>query len=162
MSDETQNQSADPFDMPAGAIDTSFPLLSPDRICRFEIVSSTIGPSRNNEASETWTIKHKLLKDATSTAGEPIKAGFPVTIRMGITPTEAHDGKDAYTAQMIARNVAARLQGIFGKDTKVSPRQLFADPKQIEGKIVEARVGVQKDKSGQFPDSNTLTYVQPV
>jgi hypothetical protein len=146
----------DPLSVAAGGVDTSYPVLSPDRLLRFEVKSAK--KVRNEEkATEHIELKLKLLKESTFTDGKPAREGYVVTERVGITPSEKYD------IEAIKKGLAKWLQGVLGiaEANKVSLRQFVDNPSILDGKVFDGKTSIRKDKSGNFPDQSGVTPVPP-
>src|SRR5262245_22344795 len=113
----------DPLSEAAGGVDTSYPILSPDRLLRFEVKSCK--KLRNEDkGSEHIEFKLKLMKESTFTDGKVAREGYIVTERAGITPTEKFD------IDSVKKGLAKWLQGILGKAeaNKITIRQFVDNP----------------------------------
>lgn len=162
MSDATDAsggaEEVDPLSQAAGGVDTSFPLLAGDRILRMSIAKCSHGPSKTDESRNVLTIKMKTEKEAALDDGKTAKPGFTCYKRISTSPSEPKEGSDGRTNKDIARDLALVLKAVGKPD--VSPRALLDNPEQIEGQVVDVRVGVNPAK-GSFPASNTFSFVLP-
>lgn len=158
--DEALGTEADPLSQAACNLEApKFPLLPANTIKRFKIVSCTHGPTKDDPNRTLMTIVCATVKDEQDADGKPLHSGFKVFNRIGTSPSEGDDVKRPRTIKNIAEDLGMWLKAVGMKDT--SPRQWIANPTLLEGQILDARVGISKDKSGQFPDSNTLKPVLP-
>lgn len=152
----------DPLSQASGGIDTSFPLIAPDRVCRFKISSAKKAPVKDAEKAaaghELLTLQLKTEKSYPDTDGKTLNAGFSVYHRISLTPTEGKDGKSGRTIENIAKDLATLLKAVGMVDK--SPRQLLDNPSILEGQVVDCRVGVNKAQ-GNFPESNSIKFVIP-
>ena len=161
MSEQNTATEVDPLSQAAGGINTDFPLLMPDRIYRLEIKSGT--KEVDNEAidkkSKTKYSREQLLfklattQDAMSRDGKPLRAGFTLRKYLLVTPT------GDYTLDSVARSIAILLKAC-GK-ANVTPRELINNPSMLDKQVVDAKVGISVDKTGTYPDSNSITFVIP-
>jgi len=163
--DEAAGGMVDPLNEAAGTIDTSFPVLAPDRIVEFKVESSKIAASKSNEQNQTLTIKFKSTKPAKLLDGKETAPGFPVFKRYGITPTEPTvddkgNEKAGRTIENIKKDLATVLKACFGPKTDKTPRQLIDNPSMLEGEIVQGKTSVDKG-SGNFGPSTNISFVLP-
>lgn len=136
-----------------------FPVLAPDRICRFKIVKSTKGPVKDHPEREVLTIQIKTEKDYTDKEGKTLRAGFSGYHRIGLTPSPGEDnGKRERTWKNIGEDLAMCLKACGMGDK--APKDLKDNPSLIEGQIVDMKVGVTPEKGG-FPESNNFKFVLP-
>jgi hypothetical protein len=96
------DSSVDPLSQAAGGIDTSLPLLQPDRTMRLECISSKIAPTKSDESRNTLTLICKTTTEGTFTTGKTAHAGYKLYKRYGVSETPAADGKDARTKKSLA------------------------------------------------------------
>lgn len=148
----------DPLSGAAAGVDTSFPLIAPDRIVRFKLAKLTVEAGKENPNAKVLTFKFKTEKDVAAADGKKLHSGFPVTTWISLTPTEGKDGKEPYTVDNIRRNCALFLKAIGKPDMDM--RELRDHPERFEGEVVDCKVGIRKGKGG-YSDSNTLTFVLP-
>lgn len=149
----------DPLSGAAGGWEAPrFPLLMPDRICRFKISKCTKAPTKDDENREALTIVLKTEKDYTGADGKPLRAGFTGFKRIGVTPSEGEGDKRPRTWKNIGEDLAMLLKAC-GKGN-ISPRELLDNPSMVEGEIVDCKVGISKG-TGTYPDSNTFNFVLP-
>ncbi len=166
MSEQTQtNIEQDPLSAAAGNLEEpKFPVLAPDQVCEFKVSSSKVGVTKDtadapeSEQRKSLTVTVKTTKDYRDADGKSLRAGFPVYLRYGITPTEGTEDKRARTNKQIAEELGMVLKGI-GMASK-SPRDLINDPAMIEGGIFQAKVSISKGKDG-YGDSNRLSIKLP-
>lgn len=159
--DATEGSAVDPLSEAAGGVDTSFPVLSPDRLLRFEVKNAT--RERNDKTgAESIKLKLRLTDDtqnasATYTDGKPARAGYTVSQYIGITPT------DKYSIDDIKRNAALWIKAIWGEEAAkgITFRAFFDQPSMAEARKVDCKTGINKDKNGVYPDSTKLTPVLP-
>lgn len=134
----------DPMDMNVSDIDTSFPRLAAN-VYELEITSAD---KVDNKAGTGQNLKvsMKTTSEGISTQGEKLPAGVLLTSNISMTPTEK------YSQQSIAKALASLMKsaGLTG-----SPRSLIDDPGQLIGKVVTAKVGVQKE-TDEYPESNSV------
>jgi len=146
---------ADPFAEAAGGIDTSYPVLMPDRVLPFRV--SKAEKKRNEEkGNEYIALKLTLNKDATFKDGKPARAGFVVNSVIAITPTEKYDN-DA-----IKRSCAAWLKACLGieRASQVTIRSFMDNPAMLEQTIVDCKTSIKK-ADGSFPEGTNVSPVIP-
>ena len=149
----------DPLSGAAGGWEApKFPLLMPDRICEFKISKSTVAKTKDDENRDALTLVCKTEHDYTGADGKPLRSGFTVYKRIGITPSEEKEDKRARTWKNIGEDLAMVLKATGKTDN--TPRDLISNPGMVEGIIVKCKVGISKG-TNNFPDSNTLTFVLP-
>lgn len=156
--DAAASADVDPLATPSGDNKLEYPLLKPDKIYRFNIVSAELVDAKSQEAPEgakNLLVKVATTKDEASTTDDTINSGF---ILSKYIPT-FESGK--YTMKSVKDNLDLLNQAVFGKETKVTARQLIDKPDMLVGRPVDARVGINKDKTGQYNDSNTIRFVVP-
>ncbi len=151
---EQATQIVDPLDMPAGNIDVRFPRLQPDRIYRMMIRSPEVVPGKKNPDVRLLTFKLETTKEAMDTDGKPLHIGFKFIHRISVDPSGDR------TVDQIKIDLGLLLQCIEGKDAKTRPRELINNPAIIADKLIDVKVGLQKEKDG-YPESNSARFVPP-
>lgn len=156
-------EEVDPLSVAAGGVDTSYPTLMGDRIVRFEIASAKVDDVKDKPGRQQLIVKMKTTKDAVMSDGKTAKPGFVGIKRIGVTAYEETIDGEGKTSpgrdfDAIKRDLATLCQAINQKDLNL--RVLLNNPAQIEGQVVDCRVGLQKAK-GSFPESNSFTFVIP-
>jgi hypothetical protein len=135
---------ADPMDLNVSDIDTSFPRIIANvyelEIETAECVDNKAGTGQNLK------VGMKTTAPATSTTGETLPAGVKLTSNISLTPTEK------YSKQSIAKAVASLAQSASMTGT---PREILSNPMNLVGKLVTAKVGIQKE-TDEYPESNTV------
>lgn len=128
-------------DMDVSQIDTSYPRIKPST---YELAIKSIELVENS-AKTGDNIKTELAttSDSTSTAGEPVPAGFIIIHNISLVKTPKYDPN---------RSVAA-----FMKSAKItgSARSFVDNLGQALGKIVTAKVGIQKETQ-EYSERNTI------
>jgi hypothetical protein len=165
QSNAPEGQEQDPLSQAAGGIDTTIPLLAPDRTLRLECMSSQIAPTKSDESRNTLTVILKTTKDATFADGKPARAGYKLYKRWGVSETpggKGDDGKERAprTNKEIARDLALVLKCFFGANTTVTPRELLNNPAMLEGKVVDGKITIEKG-SGGYADKNGVNLLIP-
>jgi len=92
-----------------------------------------------------------LEEPATDRDGKPIGVGHQVTDRFSLTPTEK------YTTDKIQ----ARLKGIMEAVNGKTASGAFGNPADYVGQIVVAKLDVEVDKNGAYPDKNRIARFVP-
>lgn len=141
------NNNLSAFDTPVNEIDISIPKVK-GGLYVLTIAQADKAPSKSDADRETLTVMLKTTQQAQTTNNETIEAGYPLYWRLGVTPKEPD-----YPATRIAKSIAQLCQA--AGMSSVTPRQILEDPKQLEGKTVQAKVIVQKE-TDDFPESNVV------
>lgn len=164
MTDETQTQPAgeevDPLSAAAGGIDTSIPLLQPDRIMRLECSSCTVSPTKTDESRNVLTIICKTTTDGTFVTGKTAHAGYKLYKRISVSTSPAKDGKEGRDNKAIARDLAAVLKAFFGPATTKTPRELLSNPSMLEKLPVDGKITIEKGQGG-YGDKNGVNFIIP-
>lgn len=121
------------------SVNTDFPLL-PKGTYEFTVTEAQVVSSKNREGGKVFEVKAALNQQARSTLGREINAGFPLTFRVGLTPTEK------YTQQAIAENLAKFQEAVLGNKGRFMPME------QYIGKTFKANIGI--DKTEQYGERN--------
>ena len=109
----TQNApEVNPLSLAAESIDTSYPLLAPDQICEFEIVSAKKETVKGHTDREMLVLKLKTVKDYRSKDRNALRSGFVVMKRIGITPRPEEDGMKERGWDEIRKDLALVLKGV--------------------------------------------------
>lgn len=153
----------DPLAMPAGSVNTDYPLLKSGGIVRFEVQKMELVDAKSEEAPEGA----KNLKISLATAGEERSMSGEVLHKGHVTSKYIplyESGK--YTKEDMRRNVATFIQAIYGKEgAKAVPMAAVRDENKYEelfiGRPIDAKVGIQEDKTGAYGPSNTLRFIVP-
>lgn len=145
MENVTQAAAAvDPMDVNVSDIDTSFPRLAANvytlKVTSAELVDNKAGTGKNLK------VQLETTENATSMQGETLSPGVKLTNNLSITPTEK------YSQNSIAKAVASLMQSAGLEGT---PKTLINDPSQLVGKLVTAKVGIQKE-TDEYLESNTI------
>jgi hypothetical protein len=152
---QTQTPAVDPFDMPSGATDISYPILKPDKNYRMRIKSVELNDTKSEDAppdAKTMCLTYATTKTELDTNDNEILEGFTLKQHIGITAY----GKR--TKPNIKRDLDTILQGALGKGNKVTTNEFLKNPDVVKDKIVDIRVGFRKAQ-GSFPESNTARVV---
>ena len=138
--------------MPANEVDTRFPRLAPDRNYRMIIRSPEVVAGKKDPEARMLAFKLETTTDTRDTDGGKLNVGFRFTHRVTVTPSENRD------IEMIKKDLALLLKS--AGLASISIRSVLDDPSQLEGKLVDVKVGVQKERDG-FPESNTARFIPP-
>lgn len=136
--------STDLLDTDVSGIDTSFPRIVAGL---YELSIATAEKVANKAGTgENLKLTLKTTQPATDTSGSPVPAGFTITTYIALTET----GK--YTQQMIAKALASLMKsaGMSG-----SPRTIIDNPALLVGKVVTAKVSINKE-TDEFAESNGI------
>jgi len=156
----TNEVSIDPLSQPAGEVaEPTFPLLKPDK--QYEMVirgsEEVEFTSDAGKVSQCWDLKLCTTKNEISTEDQTIYEGATVFVRIFLTPNEYS------TADQIGKLAAMPVKAALGAKTTTTARQCINDPSLIVGKIVNVKIGIKKDKKGNYPDQNVVkTWIVPV
>lgn len=174
MPPEVQNGAAemDPMSTAASGLEApKFPVLAPDKVCRFKITSAKIKATKETQSlAEDDPNRRTMLelvlsttKDYKDTDGKDLRAGFKVFHYIMTSPWPDHtndQGKQVRERTM--KNIAEDLGMVLkacGKGS-TTPRELLNNPSLLENEIVDCKVGVRKGE-GTYNDSNTIKFVLP-
>jgi hypothetical protein len=155
MADAAEGTLVDPLDTNVNDIDTSYPRI-PESLYDLKIASAKKEKTKDG-TGERLTIALETTIDVKSTEGELLKPGHKITHYIGITekPERQNDRGDtirAYTNADIAKALAGIAKAL---ELNTSPRSLMDNPAQLEGKVVRAKVKINKE-TPQFPESNGI------
>jgi hypothetical protein len=142
----------DPLDIPAGQLEEpSFPVLR-EGVKRMIIrgFEKKTFEGKDGTPIDALSIKLQTTADDRSTEDQVLHAGFAFNTVIFLSPNENN------TAQQIAQQAAMPIKAALGANTKVTVRQCLDNPALILDKIVDAKIGIRKDKSGQYSDSNVV------
>ena len=155
----TSAQELDPLSHAASGIEPpKFPVLMPERICQFRIVTSKVEDVKNDSSRKLLTLSLATERPYPDKEGKTLNKGFKVFHRIGLTPTPPTDTSRGRTIENVASDLGLLLRSC-GMETK-SPRQLVDNPTLIEGCIVDCKVGLNKEKDG-YPESNRISFIPP-
>jgi hypothetical protein len=150
----------DPLAEAAGAVDTSFPLLSPDRPLRWECISAKVAPSKADPSRNGLTLILKTTTETTFQNGKKAHPGFKVYKRYGVSVTPPTADSDGRTIDAIKKDLAFVLKAFFGAKAEVTPRALLDNPAMLEGRMVDGKTTIEKG-SGGFADKTGVTFIIP-
>ncbi len=141
----------DPLAQAAAEVDTRFPRLVPDRIYRMIIRSPE--KKTNDKGTEMMNLKLETTTPTLDTDGKELHPGFKFTTRI----IGASGDRDMVA---VAKDLAMFVKAVYGTKSPEATsttflRELWANPSVCEGKVVDVKVGIQKEKDG-FPESNTV------
>ena len=165
MSDQTQTPTGaevDPLTQAAGSIDTTIPLLQPDRTMRLQCISCKVEPTKTDDTRNVLTIICKTTTDGVFTTGKTAHAGYKLYKRISVSPSEPKDGKEGRTKKAIAQDITRLLNAFYGVE-KAKPiiiQDFLANPSVLEGLPVDGRINIEKSQ-GNFPDKNGVSFVIP-
>ena len=145
----------DPLAMPAGSVDTSYPLLKGDKIYRFEISKLESVDAKKEgvpEGSQNLKISLATTQDERDTNGNVLHKGYVCTKYIPLYATGERTVAD------VRRDVATFIQAVEGRTSKTEMKAVRDNPDAFIGKPVDCKVGVSKGDSN-FGPSNTIRFV---
>jgi hypothetical protein len=143
----------DPLAVPAGSCEEpSFPVLREGvrRMVIKGIEEKTYEGKDGKPPSKAMVIKLALLTEDRSTEDQTLYAGWGFNDSIFLTPNENN------TAKQISERAAMPIKAALGAKTTVTARQCLENPALIVDKPVDVKIGIRKDKSGQYGDSNVV------
>ena len=145
--------SSDPMDMPAGQIDTSFPKIR-EGVHKMVVRDPKAEPGKKDPNVFRLTFSLETIDETVSTDGAKLYPGFKFR--------EAVNGASGErTAAAVAKDTAALIQAFDGKDSTITPKQLWDNPSLMADKVLYVKVGIQAAKDG-FPEKNKASaYIDP-
>lgn len=146
-------RSEDPFDMAAGEVDTSFPLLKA-KLRKMEIENVELTHKKDDEAVRMLNITLKTLEDEESVSGPVLYAGAKGFTTIVLTPTGKLDQK------MINRTLASFMQAADGAKTPIKMSDFLKDISMFNGRNVMVKTSIQEEKDG-YPARNNFRFVPP-
>lgn len=136
----------DPLSTPCDDIDISYPLL-PASNYEMTIKEATLVLNKK-ETGNNLVTKFANAKEAQSTKGDNIAIGqVVITMYTGLVTTEKYSSKD------IAKNITRIVKA--AKMTGVTPADIIANPSQLAGKVVLAKVGIRAETQ-EFAEANEI------
>lgn len=135
----------DPLAQNAGDVDTSMPLLVPEKLYNMSCAKAEV--KTNDKGVGMVKITLKTTKDEMDTLNNKVNTGFPVFENFIYTPTG-----DLTNDQIIKKG--AVILKAFGLN-KTSIRDFVNNPKMIEDKIVCVKMKTRKEKDG-YPASTQV------
>lgn len=152
---ENTTPMADPLDTNVNDIDTSYPVL-PATHYMLKIEGAKVEPTKNNDGNRL-TIPFRTVEKVQDKKGNEVLPGHQITHYIGVTERPEHlDEKGrtiaAYTLDSIKKSIA-RVAKAAGVSATV--RQILDNPAMLDGKIVRAKVKVNKE-TDQFAESNSI------
>lgn len=171
MSDSAEGDGADPFATAAANLEApKFPLLAPDRICRFKIVTCVKEDVKDKPGKQMLVLKLVTEKDYTSDEGKPLRAGFRSTHRLMLFEMPETDKFRGKTWKDVAEDTGMLLkacgkgdvavQDLIGRPNEGRTSLEGGNPGMLDGQVVDMKVGITPEKGG-FPASNNFKFVLP-
>lgn len=148
----------DPLAMPSSEINTDFPLLKPDKIYEFIVRDCTLDDAKSADAppgAKNLVVKLVTAKDEVDVNNSTLGSGFPITKWI---PTYA---VGRLTIDNVRRSLGEFIKAVLGPSSKVTPRDLLNNPSMFNGRPIKGKVSISKDKTGAYPDSNSVRFVIP-
>lgn len=102
----------------------------------------------NDKGTEMLNLSLETTKEAMDTDGKVLHPGFKFKHRF-VGPTGDR------TVEALAKDLAMFIKAVEGPKSATTPRQIWDNPSVYEGKPVDVKVGIQKEKDG-FPESNVV------
>lgn len=140
----------DPLAMNAGDVDTSMPLLVPEKL--YNMVCSKVDSKTNDKGVGMLKITLKTTKDEMDTLNNTVNAGFPVFENFVYTPT------GELTLAQIAKSGANILKAFGLKTTTI--RDFINNPQIIADKVVCVKLKTRKEKDGYPASSQVGSWVE--
>lgn len=140
----------DPLAMNAGDVDTSMPLLVPDKL--YNLNCAKVENKTNDKGVGMLKITLKTTREEMDTLGNVINTGFPVFENFVYTPT------GDLTIEQIKKSGAAILKGFGLKTTTI--RDFINNPQMIVDKIVCVKIKTRKEKDGYPASSQVGSWVE--
>lgn len=158
----------DPLDVNTNDVDITYPiipasnyLLTLKSVTR-EATNENVGgilsdPYDPNNEGERLTIVHATLAEVEDRKGNKVPAGLQITSYIGLT-AKAERTND------LGKKIRARTKDDIAKDVarlaraakhNASVRDIINNPSQLDGKNVNAKVGIDKETE-QFPAKNRV------
>jgi hypothetical protein len=131
-------------DIDLSSVDTSYPIL-PKNLYKFTVADIKIVPGKTREGSKVLEVKCELAEDAVAISGRHINAGFPLTFRIGLTPTEK------YTESMRNESLARFMDAVVGESARKANGKL-QPIERFMGQTFQANLLVKEDE--QFGTRN--------
>jgi len=135
----------DPLAMNAGDVDTSMPLLVPDKLYNLNCAKAEV--KTNDKGVSMVKITLKTTREEMDTTNNAIHPGFPVNENFVFTPT------GELTLEQIKKQGAIILKA-FGLH-KTTIREFVSNPEMIVDKIVCVKIKTRKEKDG-FPAQSAV------
>ena len=143
-------QEVDPLAVAADNVDTSMPLLQPDKL--YNLTVAKVEAKTNDKGVGMLKITLKTTKDELDTTGNTVNTGFPIFENFVYTPT------GDLTIDQIKKSGALILKA-FGMGGS-TVRDLVNNPQMIADKVVCVKIKTRKE-SGGFPASSQVgSWVQ--
>lgn len=140
----------DPLAQNAGDVDTSMPLLVPEKL--YNLVCAKAEVKTNDKGVGMVKITLKTTKQEMDTLNNPVNEGFPIFENFVYTPT------GDLTIEQIKKSGALILKAFGLKNTTI--RDFVNNPKMIEDKIVCVKIKTRKEKDGYPASSNVGSWIE--
>lgn len=136
-------------------VDTSFPLLKPGQ---YEFVVDSVEIKDSNSGGKFISISAKLNEDAETTAGEPLKPGYPVRHMINLTPSQKQIENNPRGVEGCVENIKKDIAKFL--DATVGPSRYYDPSFQVyRGQTFFAKTRVSKERTdertGQTYDPQT-------
>lgn len=129
--------------MPADKVDTRFPRLKEGT---YRLVIRSPETRTSDKGTRMVSFKVETTKDVVDTDDRPLYSGFRFTHRL-IGVSGERD------ANAVAKEGAILLKAVGLGSMTVG--QLFDNPGVLDGKLVDAKVSIEKERDG-FPETNRV------
>jgi hypothetical protein len=143
-------QEIDPLAQNAGDVDTSMPLLVPEKL--YNMHCAKVESKTNDAGVGMIRIILKTTKDEMDTANNVVNKGFPIFENFIYTPT------GNLTIEQIKKSGAVILKAFGLATTQI--RDFVNNPKMIEDKIVCVKIKTRKEKDGYPASSNVGSWIE--
>jgi hypothetical protein len=150
IGDAPGSEEIDPLAQNAGDVDTSMPLLVPEKL--YNMNCAKVESKTNDKGVSMLKITLKTTRDEMDTLNNKVNIGFPVFENWVYTPT------GDLTMDQIKKSGATILKA-FGLKT-TSLRDLVNNPTMLENKIVCVKIKTRKEKDGYPASSNVGQWVE--
>ena len=140
----------DPLAVAAEGVDTSMPLLQPDKL--YNLTVAKVENKTNDNGVGMLKITLKTTKGELDTTGNVVNTGFPIFENFVYTPT------GELTIDQIKKTGAMILKALGMGGSTI--RDLVNNPQMIVDKVVCVKIKTRKEKDG-FPASSQVgSWVQ--
>lgn len=143
-------QEVDPLAQNAGDVDTSMPLLVPEKLYNMHCAKAEV--KTNDKGVGMVKITLKTTKQEMDTLNNAVNEGFPIFENFVYTPT------GDLTIEQIKKSGAVILKAFGLKTTTI--RDFVNNPKMIEDKIVCVKMKTRKEKDGYPASSNVGSWIE--
>lgn len=162
--------SSDPLEISGGDVDTNFPRVKEGV---YELLIQNAEPKAKKDSGAqivdgnvpytgfNLSLQLCLTKDAVGVDGKPVYKGFPITFRVN-GMSDKRDGSALQKDLAVLAKCALGIEGFkkAAEADKLFLKNLWNNPAQLNGKVVQAKVIVQPEQNG-FPEKNEARLILP-